>query len=95
MKKYETYELFQNTALLLALAVVLASLKIPGFFAALPFAMLPVPACAGIAAYLPGKLPEKKKRPLFSRLHPMRLFIPWLIGNAVLFLLPLIELWRR
>ena len=95
LKKYETYELFQSTALLLALAVVLASLKIPGFSAALPFAMLPSTVCAGIAAHLHRKLPEEKKRSLFSRLHPMRLFIPWLIGNAVLFLLPLIEPWRR
>lgn len=95
LRKYETYELWQNTALLLALAVVCAGLKIPGFSAAMPFAMLPVTACEGIAAYLHGKLPEEKKRSLFSRLHPMRLFIPWLIGNAVLFLLPLIKLWRR
>lgn len=95
LRKYETYELWQNTALLLGLAVVCAGLKIPGFSAALPFAMLPSTVCAGIAAHLHRELPEDKKRSLFSRLHPMRLFIPWLIGNAVLFLLPLIELWRR
>lgn len=94
MKRYETYELFEYTALLLALAVVCAGLKISGFSAALPFAMLPSTVCAGIAAHLHRKLPEDKKRSLFSRLHPTRLFIPWLIGNAVLFLLPLIELLR-
>ena len=95
MKRYETYELFEYTALLFGLAVVCASLMISGFSAALPFAMLPSTVCAGIAAHLHRKLPEDKKRSLFSRLHPMRLFIPWLIGNTVLFLLPLIELWRR
>lgn len=95
MKRYETYELFQNTALLLGLAVMFANLKIPGFSAAMPFAMLPVTACAGAAAYFHHKLPEGKKRSLFSRGHPTPFFIVLLLGNAVLFLLPLIELWRR
>ena len=95
MKRYETYELVQNTALLLGLAVVCANLKIPGFSAALPFAMLPVTACAGAAAYFHHKLPEGRKRSLFSRHHPMPFFIVLLLGNAVLLLEPLIKLWRR
>lgn len=95
MKRYETYELFQNTALLLSLAVVFANVKIPGFSAVLPFAMLPVTVCAGAAAYFHHKLPEGKKCSLFSRRHPTPFFIALLLGNVILLLLPLIELWRR
>lgn len=95
LRKYETYELWQNTALLLALAVVCAGLKISGFSAALPFAMLPSTVCAGAAAYFHHKLPEDKKCSLFSRRHPTPFFIVLLLGNVILLLLPLIDLWRR
>lgn len=95
LRKYETYELWQNTALLLGLAVMFANLKIPGFSAAMPFAMLPVTACAGAAAYFHHKLPESKRRSLFSRRHPALFFVGLLLGNVILLLLPLIELWRR
>lgn len=94
LRKYETYELWQNTALLLALAVVCAGLKISGFSAALPFAMLPSTVCAGIAAYFHHKLPQDKKRSLFSRGHPTPFFIVLLLGNVILLLEPLIKLWR-
>lgn len=94
LSKYEKYELLKNTALLLGLAVACANLKVPGFSALLPFATLPVTACAG-AAYFHHKLPENKKRSLFGRLHPAPFFIVLLLGNVILLLLPLIELWRR
>ena len=93
--KYEKYELFHNTALLLALAVVFANLKISNFSAVLPFAMLPVTVCAGAAAYFHHKLPESKKCSLFSRRHPTPFFIALLFGNVFLFLEPLIKLWRQ
>lgn len=94
-KKYEKYEPLQFIAMLIALAALGVTLKIPGFAAALPFALLPATVCAGVAAYLHSKLPQDKKRSLFSRGHPTPFFIVLLLGNAVLFLEPLIKLWRR
>lgn len=78
----------------LAAAVELgAALKVPDFSDILPFALLPVTLCAGAAVYFHSKLPKDKKCPLF-RWHPVWLFLPLLFGNIILFLLPLIELWR-
>lgn len=95
MEGLETYEKYEYIAGLGAVVELGVAIKVPAFRTAFPFALLPMTLCAGIAAYLHSKLPEEKKRSLFSRLHPMRLFIPWLIGNVILLLLPLIDLWRR
>ncbi len=94
-EKYEKYESLQIIAMLIALAALGAALKIPGFSAVLPFTMLPATVCAGAAAYFHHNLPKSKKCSPFSRRHPTPFFIVLLFGNAILLLLPLIELWRR
>lgn len=94
-EKYEKYELLQFIAMLIALAALGVTLKIPSFAPALPFALLPATVCAGAAAYFHHKLPKDKKCSLFSRRHPTPFFIILLLGNVILLLLPLIELWRR
>ncbi len=95
LRKYETYELWQNTALLLALAALGTALKVPGFSATLPFALLPATVCAGIAAYFHGKLPKGKKCSPFSRCHPTPFFVVLLLGNALAFLEFAVKLRRQ
>lgn len=88
LKKYEKYEKYEPLgfiSMLLALAVLGAALKIPGFSAVLPFALLPATVCAGGSSYLHSKLPKDKKCSPFSRCHPTTFFIALLMGNAVLF----------
>lgn len=84
-EKYEKYEPLGFISMLLALAVLGAALKIPGFSVVLPFALLPATVCAGVAAYFHYKLPKDKKCSPFSRAHPTPFFIALLLGNAVLF----------
>ena len=93
--KYEKYELLQFTAMLLALAALGATLKIPDFAVALPFALMPATGCAGAAAYFHHKLPKSKKCSPFSRCHPTPFFIVLLLGNALAFLEIALKLWRR
>ncbi len=95
MRRYETYELFEYTALLLALAELLTAARIPGFAPALPFAMLLATVCGGIAAHLHRKRPKDKKCSFLSKSHPAYVFAALLIGNAALFLELLLKHWRR
>ena len=81
--------------MLIALAALGVTLKIPSFAAALPFALLPATVCAGIAADLHRKLPKNRKCSILSRSHPMSFFIVLLLGNALAFLEFAIKLWRR
>ena len=85
-EKYEKYEPLQFIAMLIALAALGTALKVPGFAAALPFALLPATVCAGAAAYLHSKLPKNRKRSILSRSHPVSFFVVLLLGNALAFL---------
>lgn len=90
----ERHEIFKCGAGLAAVVELGAALKVPEFSSILPFALLPATLCAGAAVYFHSKLPKDKKCPLF-RWHPVWLFLSLLLGNIILLLLPLIELWRR
>ena len=95
MKRYETYELFEYTALLAAIAELLTAAKLSGFAPVRPFALLPVTACAGAAVRLHRKLPKDRKCSFLSRSHPAYVFAVLSIGNAALFLELILKHWRR
>ena len=81
----ERYEMFEYGAGLAAVVELGAALKVPGFSDILPFALLPVTLCAGVAVYFHSKLPKDKKCPLF-RWHPVWPFLSLLLFH-VMFLL--------
>ena len=91
MRTYETYEFLEYGALLGTLAEFLVALKVPGFFTAIPFAMLPLTLCSGFAVYLHGKLPKKRQKtrifgPSLISSHPASGFFTLAVCNFFAFL---------